>query len=212
MKEAKLIKTICFREFRANEVYPADLNNDGQMELLFLQSPGCIQSKVYKGSSGDELFDEQREHYCLTAVDRNGNIMWQFGKPYLASLNFSMHVADQMVWAENLDGDGKTEVVLIWMDKLVILDGATGKEIRSTRLKYDNYTIVRPFSSKDGTRLLIKNTEMAYSPFWYGDPTRIYDLQLNPVSDFIKTVGSGHSPRAYDINNDGCEELLIFQR
>lgn len=56
---------------------------------------------------------------------------------------------------------------------------------------------------------MVKNTEKAYPPHWYGDPALIFDSGLNLAARLPQTVGSGHSPRAFDINGDGDEEILI---
>ena len=208
MREAELIRTIPFDGFLADEVYPADINGDGQIEYLFLQSPGIYQEDVFD----DTRFStpqEEKDIYCLTAVDAQGKMLWQFGSPWLESLQYGNHVADQMVWCGILSDRGRAEIAALRKDYLYILDGATGDVLRSRKLDADNYAIVRPIHSKSGARLLVKNTERHYGDHWYGDPAHIYDADLNGIAAIPQSIGSGHSPRMLDINGDGNDEVLI---
>jgi len=207
MCEAELIQTIDISAFPSNEAYPADINGDGRMEILFLQAPGISQSDAFDGS-GRQVSLEMKNVFCLTAVDADGKVLWQYGKPFGGD-RWTSHVADQAVWCGDLDGDGRVKVVALHRQKLVILDGATGKLLRSAALDADNYSIIVGFHAARGVRLLVKNAERAFEGYWYGDPACIYDAGLNLVAKLPRTLGSGHSPRAFDIDGDGFEELLI---
>src|SRR5690606_18193316 len=73
-----------------------------------------------------------------------------------------------------------------------------------------NYTIVRGVRSHLGNRLLVQNTEKAYEPYTYGLPAMLYRaVDLKPLALIVDVAGSGHSPRAVDLNGDGNDELLI---
>jgi len=205
---ATLVGAMSFRGFRADEVYPADINGDGRTEYLFLQSPGIFQEDVFDDTRW-KTPQEEKDIYCLTATDGTGNVLWQFGTPWLTSLRYASHVADQMVWCGDLSGRGRPEVVALRRDRLYVLDGATGEVLRSRQLDADNYAIVRPIRRRRGVRLLIKNTERHYGDHWYGDPAHILDADLNLVATMKRSVGSGHSPRALDIDGDGDDEVLI---
>jgi hypothetical protein len=208
LRRASLTKTIRFDGFRADEAYPADLNGDGKMEFLFLQSPGIYQSKIFDSTKW-KTPPEQQQIHCLTAVDAQGKQLWQFGKPWLKSLRYTSHVADQMVWVGPLTKRDRVEVVALTRNKLYVLDPSTGRARRSTKLDADNYTIVQPVRTKKGTRLLVKNTERHYGKHWYADPAHIYDAALGLIATLSKSVGSGHSPRTFDLDGDGNEEILV---
>ncbi|MBI3944854.1 MAG: hypothetical protein HY321_02970 [Armatimonadetes bacterium] len=214
---AQLLRAFSLEGIPANEAYVADLNNDGRPEVLFLQSPGILQSRIF--SPGRPFWDApydasgrtRRTDYCLTAVDPQGRVIWQYGRPkaYVDAIECLGHVADQMVCCDDINGDGKTEVAFVCFDRLVLLEGATGRVLQQTGLDADNYGIVRPAATRQGKRLLVKNTERGHAPHWYADPALIFDAELNLVARLGKTVGSGHSPRALDLNGDGDEEILI---
>lgn len=207
-REASLLQTIPFAGFRADEIFPGDLDGDGRIEYLCLQSPGIYQSAVFAGTEW-EIPRDQRDLYCLTAIDGIGRVLWQYGKPWLSSFEYANHCADQMIWCGLSFGRGQPEIALLRQAYLEILDGATGMVRRSRELDADNYAIVRCMRCKAGPRLLVKNTERPYGNHWYGDPAHIFDGDLNPVAVIRESVGSGHSPRTLDIDGDGDEEILI---
>ena len=208
IQEAKLVRTFAFDGFRADEVYPADIDGDGRMEFLFLQSPGIYQSKVFADTKY-AIPEAERNIYCLTAVNEVGGKLWQVGTPWLDSLRYGSHVADQMVWAGLEAGSAPMQVAAIRGDVLSVLDAATGRKLRSGKLGRDNYTIVRAIRSKDGARLLIKNTDKEYGDHWYADPAHLFDASLRRRATMARSVGSGHSPRAFDLDGDGDDEILI---
>jgi hypothetical protein len=205
---AELIRTIPFNRFAASEVYPADIDGDGKLELLCLQSPGIYQSDVFIGTRS-EIPAAERKTFCLTAITQEGNVLWQFGEPNLKVRSAGTHVADQMLFCGTIGDTRKREIAVIRESSLYILDAATGAQKRSVDLKADNYCIVLPIQTRNGTRLLVQNTERAYPPYQYGSPTLIYDANLNLLATIPEALGSGHSPRMADLNGEGDEELLL---
>ncbi|MBN2161395.1 MAG: hypothetical protein JW713_00515, partial [Pontiellaceae bacterium] len=204
-----LVRRITFDGFAANEVYPTDIDGDGRMEFLCLQSPGIYQSEVFN----DTRFEtpaEMRAIYCLTAITSEGKILWQFGKPCLKFPCPNSHVADQMISCRLIANREKQEIAVLNGKALLILDGPSGAVKRSTELVADNYCIVRCIHTRKGNRLLVQNTERGYVPYEYGLPALIYDAaNLRLIATIPDAVGSGHSPRVLDINDDGDDELLI---
>jgi hypothetical protein len=207
-QEATLLRTITFDGFRANEIYPADINGDGQMELLCLQSAGSYKSDLYDGSQYS-MTDAQQSVCCLTAIKPDGTRLWQFGTPDLSSPGIYSHVADQMVACGNLSGNGQPQIALLTKSTLEILGGATGAALRSTNLGADNFSVVHTLRTQQGTRLLVSNQVEAYSPYQYGSPTCVYDpVSLSRLATVPSAVAAGHCPRGVDLNGDGNDELL----
>jgi hypothetical protein len=207
--EAELIRTVKFNGFVANEIYPFDINGDGTLELLCLQSPGIYQSEVFIGTTSETPV-EQRTIYCLTALTLDGKVLWQLGTPNLNFREAASHVADQMIWCYSPSDKAKPEIAVLKPDELLVLDAATGDIKRSTKLREDNYCIVIGVRSKKGYRLLVQNTEKAYPPFEYGSPALLYDAaSLQVIANISDAQGSGHSPRAVNFSGDGDDELLL---
>lgn len=200
---AQLLRTITFNGFRANEIYPEDINGDGQLELLCLQSPGMFKADL----CGKPV--HERSISCLTAIRSDGTFIWQDGTPNLDYL-FQSHVADLMLSVDFFDNSGQRQIALLKKDTLSILDAATGAVQRQATLPADNFSIVRSVHSPQGPRLLLSNTAEAYSPYQYASPAQVYDAaNLSFVAEIPAAVGAGHCPRAADINGDGYDELLV---
>ncbi|MCC6127371.1 MAG: family 20 glycosylhydrolase [Pirellulales bacterium] len=203
------VQNIKFHGFAANEVYPADIDGDGRLELLCLQSPGCYQSDVFDGTKY-AVPAEERRIFCLTAIDLESKVLWRLGEPYLKSRCPTSHVADQMLWCGLISDRAKLQIAAIRRNSLLILDAATGKIERSTDLGADNYVIVRRIATRKGNRLLVQNSDKGYPPYAYASPALLYEAaDLRLLATISDAVGIGHSPRAFDIDGDGNEEILI---
>ena len=150
---------------------------------------------------------------CLTALDLNGNVLWQFGEPS-PDPDAAMLTADVPVQIYDIDGDGRDEVLCLKNFKLTILDGRTGepKAVRPLPLgprTEDNFgrvvgdaIVVANFRGLDRpSDLLVKNR---YRQVW------AFDAELNPLwtRDFTRTM-TGHFAQPYDFDGDGRDELFI---
>ncbi len=148
-KTAAVVRRITFDGFAANEVYPADINQDGRLELLCLQSAGIFQSEVFNATV-NETPDEIRKIFCLTAITLEGKVLWQVGSPCLKFRCAKSHVADQMLWCGRIADKTRPEVAALRGSSLLILDAATGAIKRSADLGADNYGIVRCVHTRQG--------------------------------------------------------------
>lgn len=174
-----------------------DLNGDQQTDILI----GQVQQHAAPSDAYAELS-------CLTALDLDGNVLWQIGKPDPSKNHLTNDVAFQI---HDWDGDGQNEVIYTMNFEIIVADGRTGK----TKFKAPT-PIAKPpanrferilgdcisFADFQGvgrkTNLIIKDR---YTHFW------VYDQQLNQLwSGDCKT---GHFPFAYDTDQDGKDELLI---
>jgi len=95
------------------KMYVGDLNSDGRMELLMVQSVGGVDTKYLP-----------HQVQCMTAFDLDGNVLWQVGKP---DPNPGGPGADYPIQIYDIDGDGHNEVLCVMNKKFLILDGKTGE-------------------------------------------------------------------------------------
>ena len=176
-----------------------DLNGDGQVDVLV----GQVKHHGPK--------DRNSEVGALTAITFEGEILWQLGEPDLWKDNLTNDVAFQI---HDLDNDGNNEVIYAKNFELVVADGATGKT------KYKSPTPINKFkrppynkfrrilgdclyfcdlrgTGHDGD-IIIKDR---YQNFW----------ALNDRLEIMweGTCVTGHYPFAYDVDNDGKDELAI---
>jgi hypothetical protein len=192
--------------------YCVDLDQDGRVDILWLQSPGCFHSKVFdKGPYQGRHSEAERAHFCLTATDANAKIRWQIGQPWRQARPFVSHGAELVLDTGDIDGDGVVEVVCIRGGEFLILDAETGRIEDASPTAADNISIIR--LGHTGPRptdwtILAKNSGDAYPPYEYGNPTHFYDNRLKRRKS-TSYLGAGHAPQAIDVDGDGLDEFLI---
>lgn len=194
----------------------ADLDGDGQKEMLIRQGPGMLCSQVYaRGHFAENKWiqPEDQKHFCLTAMKMSGEIMWQLAKPWDKERPYRTHDSQQMTKVLDCNGDGKLEIALIEIDELVIRDAATGKELQRTKLPYDCFANLLPAAlSGDRTRpewmLGVEDSTYEEDGWVYGNPTLVLNNDLSVRWDLRHFTGSGHHPMAIDCDGDGRDELL----
>jgi len=178
-----------------------DLNGDGRLEMLLAQYTAML-------NGGDFAFLS-----CLTAVDLDGRVLWQWGEP---NRDHGIIPADLCYQIHDLDGDGKEEVVCCRNFEICVLDGQTGQLKRSaptpepgpmaTWLPEDDLFRIPGdsicFADLRGTGarrdLLLKDR---YSNLW------AFDDQLKLLWKFHGNTG--HFPAVADLDGDGRDEVMV---
>jgi hypothetical protein len=175
-----------------------DLDGDGRLDMLFAQ-----QVPKVRGDAFDHIS-------CLTAVTLEGKILWQQGRPNAKN---DLLTNDTPFQIHDLDGDGRAEVVLARDFQLQVLDGRTGKMLRSTWLPQMSPEIKdRPYEINNGDSILFVDLSGAgvardilvkdrYRGFW------IFNSDLKPVFDGLGQTG--HYPFPIDVDGDRRQEFLI---
>jgi len=197
----KLVKKIDLKDFGVGRnIRFGDLNNDGKIDILLGQV-------VHHGPK-----DRNSELSCLTAIDQEGNQLWQLGDADPWKNHLTNDVAFQI---HDVDGDGKTEVVYVMDMEIIVADGATGKT------KYKAPTPETPENTKE---------EHAKFPRILGDSLYFCDLRgtghdsdiiikdrylsLWAMTDKLEPLwhaqcNTGHYPYAIDVEGDGKDELMM---
>lgn len=177
-----------------------DLNNDGQMDVLFGQV-------LHHGPK-----DRNSELSCLTAMTFDGEQLWQIGeadpwKDHLTNdVGFQIH---------DFDGDGRSEVVYCRQMRLIVADGATGET---------KYSVPTPKLPPDTPKPYNKFARVLGDSLYFCDlrgtgrdaDVIIKDRYLNlwALSDRLEVLwqsqcNTGHYPFAYDVDDDGKDELMM---
>ena len=116
-----------------------DYNGDGKAEVLFLQTSGAHANEAFDPRFPELDFyktgAEDQDLFCMTLVDAEGEILWQVGEPWALDRPFSWNGH----WSEfcdvvDLDGDGRTEILLVHKDELLLFDGETGRSLKRLEL------------------------------------------------------------------------------
>ncbi len=202
--QPRLWKILDLKDFGAARSFRyGDLTGNGKMDFLFVQYLPLLNTH-------DEAMIS-----CITAVDLDGNVLWQIGEPNPEN---EILTADVAVQIYDIDGDGFNEVIYCKDFKIIVADGRTGrtkywthtpKSIYHEKYKiYQNVYLERiigdsiricNFSGNDRpSDILIKDR---YNNIW------VYDSKLN--FKWHRHVNTGHFPMSFDINGDGKDELMV---
>jgi rhamnogalacturonan endolyase len=175
-----------------------DLDGDGRLDMLFAQQVAKV-----RGDAFDQIS-------CLTAVTLEGKVLWQQGRPNPKN---DLLTNDTPFQIHDLDGDGRTEVVLARDFQLQVLEGRTGRLLRREWLPQVSPELKdRPYELNVGDSLLFADLSGAgapreillkdrYGTFW------IFNKDLQRV--FEGRGQTGHYPFAIDSNGDGRQEFMI---
>lgn len=160
---------------------------------------------------------------CLTAIDLEGNILWQLGEPSEDSRKHGKVSADMPFQVYDIDGDGADEVIVGRNFEIQILEGTTGKVIKSAKTPFseeeDSTLIGVPFHTyaferinPDGIRICNFRGKDRPADILIKDRyCRVYalDENLNLLWKYQSDKNTGHCPLPVDINGDGKDEVLV---
>ncbi len=223
-KKQKETKTARLREKYPQPVLwkALDLKNFGAgRQLRFGHLTGTEEIFMVFAQNQKRVSKDAYAHIsCLTAVNLDGEILWQLGEPS-SHLDNAYLTADLPFQVCDVDMDGVDEVILARNFKLMILDGRTGKVKKSIptplseepdeslimlpgdkfafeRINVDSIRIANFSGKEKATDILIKDR---YNRVW------VYDNELNFMWKF-QHGNTGHFPCTVDIDGDGKDELI----
>ena len=199
---------IAFEEYGGAECFPADIDGDGIPEILTYQGPGIFGPEPFR--SWDFVSALFPESVSVSAFRADGRRLWTWGKPNPPHIPYISHSYEACIATGDIDGDGRIEVVLADGDRVVVLDGETGEEVKSARLPDENYyilqTAARPTDEHEAA-IAIKNGEMGNGSWRYGEPVLGLNAGLEPVWGPKAVPGGGHHILSLDM--DGEQVYLI---
>lgn len=175
-----------------------DLDGDGRMDMLIAQNIPRV-----RGDAFDQIS-------CLTAVDLDGKVLWQTGRPDPRN---GLLTNDTPFQIHDIDGDGRNEVVVVRDFKLQVLEGRTGRVLRTASMPaapVDNQE--RPYDAETGDSIAFANVsgnktatdiiiKDRYRSFW------VFNSQFRLL--WSGQGQTGHYPYPVDIDGDGKDEILI---
>lgn len=175
-----------------------DLDGDGRVDMLIAQNIPKVRGDAFDHIS------------CLTAVNLDGKVLWQSGRPDTRN---TLLTNDTPFQIHDFDGDGKNEVVMVKDFQIQVLEGATGKVIKREWMppapaankerpyelnSGDSMIFLNLSGKKSRQELLLKDR---YNSFW------VFDNALKLL--WSGNGQTGHYPYPYDFDGDGKDEFVI---
>lgn len=201
-----------------------DLKNFGtSRQIRFGHLTGTREWYIVLAQAQKRVHRDAYAHIsCLTAIDLNGNILWQKGEPSEQSAILGKISADMPFQVYDINNDGKDEVIWGCNFEIQILDGATGEVIKSAKTPLsddmDHTLIGVPYQiyafdriNPDGIRIANFSGNAHPSDILIKDRyCRIYALNsdLDVMWKYKSSKNTGHFPLALDVNGDGHDEVL----
>lgn len=208
--QPKLWKKIDTKGFGvARAMRLGDLNNDGETDFLL------VQNMPFFGSNYNQIT-------CMTALDHNGRMLWQYGKPDPEHAWVSYDVAVQI---HDIDGDGTTEVVMAQGEWIKVFDGSTGKEKarypvpssaiqpgEKSWLEYKHYyrRDLLPYLNVDCISFAdLRGTGKPHDIIIKDRHTRLWAYTNRFELLWTASANLGHFPLFHDSDNNGRDEVFI---
>ena len=172
--------------YRGGWLVVGDLTGDGIAEIVSAKN----------GVPGRDI------HYTSSVVVHrlNGSVLWKWGDP--SGRNAIHH--DVACQIHDLDGDGHNEVVVAADRRVVVLDGATGAELRQFSIPQnasDCLTFCNLTGGDRATDMLVKTR---YGQIW------AYNIDGKLLWTVAKPGGyrTAHQPFPIDLDGDGHDEII----
>ncbi len=173
--------------YRGGWVVVADLTGDKIAEIVSARN----------GVPGKDI------HYTSSVVAQrlDGSLLWKWGEPKNARNAIHHDVACQI---HDIDGDGRNEVVVAADRRAVVLDGASGSELREFEIPKnasDCITFCDLSAAGRASEMLVKTR---YGQIW------AYDVDGNLLWTVEKPGGyrTSHQPFPIDLDVDGHDEII----
>lgn len=175
-----------------------DLDGDGRLDMLVAQNIPKVRGDAFDHIS------------CLTAINLDGKVLWQVGRPDRRN---TLLTNDTPFQIHDFDGDGKNEVVMVKDFQIQVLEGATGKVLKREWMPPAPATNKdRPYELNSGDSMIFLNLsgkkarqelllKDRYNTFW------VFDNALKLL--WNGTGQTGHYPYPYDFDGDGKDEFVI---
>ncbi len=203
----KKMRTAGFGVSRALRL--GDLNGDRQKDFLFVQSIPFFGANYHQIS-------------CLTAVDGEGRLLWQQGKPDPDHAYVSYDVAAQI---HDWDGDGTAEVIYAEDRFLLVRNGRTGElkrryELPESRIlpEETSWKEYRHYYRRDHLPFLIvdsigfadlRGTGRAADMILKDRHTRLWAFNDRFELLWTASANLGHFPGFADVDQDGRDEIFL---
>jgi hypothetical protein len=173
-------------EYRGGWVVVGDLTGDDTAEIVSARN----------GVPGKDI------HYTSSAVAHrlDGSVLWKWGDP--DARNAIHHDVACQIY--DLDGDGRHEVIVAADQRVVVLEGATGRELRQFEIPPNASDCITFCNLSGGGRATDMLVKTRYGQTW------AYDVDGKLLWTVEKPGGyrTSHQPFPIDLDGDGRDEII----
>lgn len=225
VKQAEVEKQLLQEQYPKMKLWKKiDLKDFGtSRQVRFGHLTGTKEWYIVLGQAQKRINRDAYAHVsCITAIDLDGNVLWQRGEPSKDTPVLGKISADLPLQVYDIDGDGVDEVITAHNFEILILDGKTGEVKKRAKTPLaddeDSTVIGAPYQiyafdriNPDGIRIANFSGNERPSDILIKDRyCRVYalDSDLNLMWKYKSKKNTGHYPLAIDINGDGHDELL----
>ncbi len=186
-----------------------DLDGDGRLDMLL------VQNIPFFGGNYNMIS-------CMTALDLDGHILWQIGKPDPDHAYVTYDVAAQI---HDIDNDGANEVIYAHESWIKILDGRTGKEKARYRVPESrilpgetSWNEYKHYYRRDHLHFLnvdcfafadLRGTGKPLDVIIKDRHTRLWAYTNKFELLWTATANLSHYPFFYDCDRDGKDEVYL---
>lgn len=173
-------------------VLAGDVDGDGEVEIITARNH----------HSGEAFPNDIHWVSTVAAYKLNGTLLWSWGEPGSGSAGLAHDVACQI---HDWTGDGRIDVVVAEAAHLVVLEGATGRELRRIPLPEANLSDCLTFADLRGVGrradVLVKDR---YTQIYALDPDgNVLWSNKRPGGHF-----TAHQPWVHDLDRNGRDEVM----
>lgn len=198
MKTLQPFQQIDCRAYGELCVLFGDINGDGRTEIVIPQATSCPTQRASAGG-----YPHEKTLRCVTAIDLQGNILWQQGEP--VPFDRRRHHGGRFAMLRDLNADGRAELAVASVkDNIPVIQLRRGidGELVAERETGANYDIVPADMRGLGAKrdfLLGTGLSLVFA----------YDENLNPLWEWAYHYGGGHEHAAGDVEGKGRDDLFI---
>jgi hypothetical protein len=197
--EIELAREIDLADFGEITLFAGDIDGDGRVELVFPQGEDGPEPRASTG-----FYPHEKTIRCITAIDLEGNVLWQRGEPM--GPDFRKYHGRGPCLVHDLDADGKSEIVYV--------TAADDGRVRLRLLKGEDGSLVRERETWAAYDVIPANLRGLESrrDFIVGDGLRLvfaYDEELNPLWRWHRYYGGGHHHAVADVEGMGADDVFI---
>ena len=173
-------------EYCGGWIVVGDLTGDGTAEIVSAKN----------GVPGRDI------HFTASVVAQrlDGSVLWKWGNP--DARNAIHHDVACQIY--DIDGDGRNEVVLAGDRRVVVLEGATGRELRQFEIPANASDCITFCNLSGGDRATDMLVKTRYGQIW------AYDVDGKLLWTVEKPGGyrTSHQPFPIDLDGDGRDEII----